>query len=421
MDPGERAAMAWGPFPPLRARLFLLILLVALPVVGLAFHSGRLFGLGVATLLAVAGAWLASDRLVLRQMRSLIDGSAAARGQAEEDRLARAAADRANQAKSEFVSRLSHELRTPLNAILGFAQLLEMDALSPEQQEHVVQILKGGRHLLGLIGEALDFARIDAGRLAISPEPVAVKELLQESADLIAPLAAAAGLRIAGDWAATPERFVQADRQRLKQVLLNLLSNAVKYNRPAGVVTLAYRDDGPGRLRIAVTDTGPGIPAERAARLFMPFERLGAEARQIEGTGLGLALSRRLVDLMGGALGVESIPGEGSTFWVALPLTEAPLDGFERTGAEPQEPAGVRRPTRVRTVLYVEDNLSSLRLVQRLLARRPGIRLMPAIQGRLAMDLAREHRPDLIVLDLHLPDMPGEEVLRALKEDPQTR
>jgi len=342
----------------------------------------------------------------------------AARRQAEEERLARAAAVEANLAKSEFVSRLSHELRTPLNAILGFAQLLEMEPLTPEQREHVCQVLKGGRYLLDLVREALDYARIEAGRMTVSPEPVEVREVLREAAELMAPLAAASGVTMRGEWESTPERFVRADRQRLKQVLLNLLSNALKYNRPGGVVTLACSDRGTG-LRIAVSDTGPGIAPERLARLFVPFERLGAESGDVEGSGLGLALSRRLVDLMGGSLGVDSTVDGGSTFWVDLPLTEGPLPWLERAGAADSPAASVTAGTQ--TVLYAEDNLASFRLVQRLLARRPGVRLLPAILGRLAIDLAREHRPDLIVLDLHLPDLSGEEVLRALKADPQTR
>jgi len=333
---------------------------------------------------------------------------------------ARHAADHANQAKSEFLSRMSHELRTPLNAVLGFAQLLQMDALSEEQRESVDHIDKGGRHLLGLINEVLDIARIEAGRLAISLEPVPVQLLVQESLDLIAPLAAAERIELDGNLAGTPERHVQADRQRLKQVLLNLLSNAVKYNRTGGAVTLSYDETPTGRLRISVTDTGPGIAPEKMERLFTPFERLDVDQTAVEGSGLGLALSKRLAEAMGGTLGVESSVGRGSTFWVELPLVEdwvKQLDGSE--GAPAQKEVDSSR--RARVVLYVEDNLSNLKLIERVVAHRPEVRLLPAMQGRLGLDLAREHRPDLILLDLHLPDMPGEEFLLRLRAMPETR
>jgi signal transduction histidine kinase/CheY-like chemotaxis protein len=333
---------------------------------------------------------------------------------------ARHDADHANQAKSEFLSRMSHELRTPLNAVIGFAQLLEMDALSAEHRESVGHILKGGRHLLELINEVLDIARIEAGRLAISPEPVSVNLLVKESLDLIAPLAVKEHVHLDGNLAETSERHVQADRQRLRQVLLNLLSNAVKYNRKGGAVTFSYEETPEARLRIKVTDTGPGISAEKMERLFTPFERLGVERTSVEGTGLGLALSKRLVEAMDGKLGVESTVGRGSTFWVELPLVESLTKQSDRGEGVPTPGELVgSRPARV--VLYVEDNLSNLRLIERVLAHRPDIRLHPAMQGRLGLDLAREHRPDLILLDLHLPDMPGEELLLRLRAIPETR
>ncbi len=239
---------------------------------------------------------------------------------------ARAEAERANLAKSEFLSRMSHELRTPLHAVLGFAQLLEMDELRPEQGESVRQILRAGHHLLELINEVLDIARIEAGRVAISLEPVQVGELVREALDLMAPAAAEKHIRVHGEAAASPA-CVRADRQRLKQVLLNLLSNAVKYNRPGGRVEVALHAPAPGRLRLLVSDTGPGIPADRLERLFRPFERLGVEQAGMEGVGLGLALSKRLVEAMDGQIGVESAPGAGSTFWVELPAVPDPLLG----------------------------------------------------------------------------------------------
>lgn len=336
-----------------------------------------------------------------------------------QDAIARARdADRASQAKSEFLSRMSHELRTPLNAILGFGQLLQMDPLSPKQHEHVEDILTGGRHLLELINEVLDITRIEAGRLTISPEPVSVREIVQESLGLIAPLSVQEDVQLEDETAGIPEQFVVADRQRLKQVLLNLLSNAVKYNRKGGLVAVSCETMPEGRLRIKVSDTGPGIAQEQLERLFVPFERLGAEQTAIEGTGLGLALSKRLVEAMGGTLGVDSIVDQGSSFWVELALAE---------GAGPQERQplpGLAEPQpshTVGTILYIEDNLSNLKLVQNLIDLRPGIQIIPAMQGRLGLDLARQHRPELILLDVNLPDMRGDEVLRRLKAAPETR
>ncbi len=243
-------------------------------------------------------------------------------------RVAREEANRANQAKSDFLSQMSHELRTPLNAILGFSQLLEMDSLSPDQHDNVEQVLKGGRYLLNLINDVLDIARIEAGRLAISLEPVPVKEVVQESLALILPIAADRGVLLEEKPGGIPDRFVHADRQRLKQILLNLLSNAVKYNNNKGGRVIVSSEEIPGgRLRLNVSDNGPGIPAEKLKRAFTSFERLGAEQTGVEGTGLGLALSRRLADAMGGSLGVDSTVGRGSTFWIELPLVEGPAVG----------------------------------------------------------------------------------------------
>ncbi len=248
------------------------------------------------------------------------------RKRAEEALWKAGVAERANQAKSEFLSRMSHELRTPLNAILGFAQLLGMDSLSPEQREGVGHILKGGQHLLELINEVLDIARIEAGRLAIALEPVSLKDVVTEAVELITPLAAKANVHLNVAAASFGEQSILADHQRIKQVLLNLLSNGIKYNHAGGTVSLSYEKTPEGRLRIHVRDTGPGIPLERMERLFTPFERLGAEQAGVEGTGLGLALSRRLVEAMGGNLGVDSAVGRGSTFWVELAVPGGPAE-----------------------------------------------------------------------------------------------
>jgi len=343
------------------------------------------------------------------------------RKKAEEARLAREAADRANQAKSEFLSRMSHELRTPLNAILGFAQLLEMDRLTPQHHDWVDRILAGGRHLIDLINEVLDIARIESGHLPLSPEPVPVAVAVQESLDLIRPLAAERDVQLRDGLMVGADLHVLADRQRIKQVLLNLLANAVKYNRPDGTVLLAVTVTPEDRVRISVTDSGAGIPPSQVQHLFTPFERLGAEQTGIEGTGLGLALSRRLVEAMGGTLGVESTVGQGSTFWVELARSHDPLQQLEAKRKDLRAAGGGELSQPARLVLYIEDNLSNLHFVEEVIALRPAIRLLSAMQGRLALDLAREHRPDLILLDLHLPDISGEEVLRRLQAAPETR
>ena len=327
---------------------------------------------------------------------------------------ARLEAERANRAKSEFLSRMSHELRTPLNAILGFGQLLEMDELTEHQQDAVRQILKGGGHLLSLINEVLDIARIEVGRMQLSLEPVAVDELVADAAGLVRPLADQRGVAIEILDAVEGERFVIADRQRLQQVLLNLLSNAVKYNRERGMVRCSIRDVEGGRLRVDVEDQGMGIPAEELARLFVPFERLGVEKSGVEGTGLGLALSKQLVDAMGGTLEVESVPGEGSTFSVRLPIGTAPAwTGDVLTGS-------IADASPTRTVLCIDDNPAHLKVIERLVAHRPGIRLLSALTGGLGVDLARTHRPDAILLDVGLPDTSGHDVLRRLRAEPAT-
>ncbi|MGH7617243.1 MAG: MHYT domain-containing protein [Gemmatimonadaceae bacterium] len=329
---------------------------------------------------------------------------------------AREVAEAASRAKSEFLSRMSHELRTPLNAILGFGQLMELDASTPAQQENADHILKAGRHLLALINEVLDITGIEAGRLHISAEPVSVSTLVDEVVGLVGALTAQQRITLTVDRRRIGDHFVQADRQRLKQILLNLTANAVKYNRLDGSACIALDVTADGRARIVVEDTGRGLAPEQIARLFTPFDRLGAEATGVEGTGLGLALSQRLAEAMGGTIGVRSVAGVGSTFWVELPRAENPLSRLtpDAVAAPPADP--IDGPRVMRTVLYVEDNLSNLTLVQRILAPRGDITLIPAMQGGLALELARLHQPDLILLDLHLPDIPGEDVLRQLRQ-----
>jgi CheY-like chemotaxis protein len=330
------------------------------------------------------------------------------------------AAEAANQSKSEFLSRMSHELRTPLNAVLGFSQLLELDELTPDQEQAVGQITKGGRHLLDLINEILDISQIETGKLTLSPEAVNVREVVAECVDLVRPLAAERGVHLLGGELAACGHHVFADRQRLKQILLNLLGNGIKYNRDGGTVSISCSQPNPGRLRIQVTDTGPGIPREQFGLLFTPFERLGAEQSTIEGTGIGLALSRRLAEVMGGTLDVDSTVGRGSTFSVEFPIVEAPLERVERLDELGGTPVITTDEIERPAVLHIEDNLSNIKLIERVLAQRPGMTLIPAMQGRLGLELARQHRPLLILLDLNLADISGEEVLHVLRDDPVT-
>jgi len=335
--------------------------------------------------------------------------------------VAKLEAERANRAKSDFLSRMSHDLRTPLNAILGFAQLLEMDNLNMEQREGVRLILKGGAHLLGVINEILDIARIESGHMSLSPEPVSISDIVAHVFELVRPLAVQRCIAFDDDTVTVcGSRHVMADRQRLTQILLNLLSNAVKYNRDAGRVRLSCEDVPDGRLRIKVSDTGAGISPEKLELLFQPFERLGAEHSGIEGTGLGLVMSKGLAEAMGGALGVESEVDRGSTFWVELALADPAAETAASSVLAPSDASGQDSGV-TGTVLYIEDNISNRRLMERLAARRPGVRLVGVTHGQAGLDVARTSQLDLILLDLHLPDMPGEEVLRRLREDPGTR
>ena len=337
--------------------------------------------------------------------------------QAAELREAKELAERANDAKSEFLSRMSHELRTPLNAILGFGQVLEMDGLSDGQRQPVQYILESGRHLLGLINEVLDIARIEAGGVSVHSEPVAVGALLSDVIATVAPMAAERSLRVRLE-PVDAECLVVADRQRLKQVLLNLLSNAIKYNREGGDVVVGCERAGP-RLRISVRDTGAGIAAERLAEAFAPFARLGAERSGVEGTGLGLSLSRQLMEAMAGTLTVHSEVGVGSTFTAELLVAQVgeAADGESASGSDGELEPEARPAVRL---LYIEDDVTNISLIERILERRPAITVEATGQGRLGIEFARHHEPGLIVLDLHLPDLGGEQVLRELRDDRRT-
>lgn len=339
---------------------------------------------------------------------------------ASEQRLEaiRQAAERASRAKSEFLSRMSHELRTPLNAILGFSQLLEMDELPMQQADAVGHILRAGRHLLELINEVLDIARIEAGHLDLALVPVDLDDIARESVELTRTMAERADISVRVDADPAQGLAAMADRQRLLQVLLNLVSNGIKYNRTGGRVDVSCSvDDEAGtRVRIAVADTGYGIRPDRINRVFEPFDRLGVEQFGVEGTGVGLSLSKHLVEQMGGTVEFDSVQDVGSTFVVRLPIAVV-SGGARRHGASSRTEGGTRPRF---TVLLVEQNLSSLEMVERVLSRRPGVTVLAAMHGRLGLDLARENRPDLVLLDAQLPDMSGAMMLERLEEDPVT-
>ncbi|MEG8232698.1 ATP-binding protein [Pseudomonas orientalis] len=330
---------------------------------------------------------------------------------------AREEAERASRAKSEFLSRMSHELRTPLNSILGFAQLLDLDSAAG-QKAQVGHILRAGQHLLTLINEVLDIAKIEAGRLPLNIEPIPLAGTLQEALALVSPMAADAGIQLQALPTLAADIGIVADRQRLTQVLLNLLSNAIKYNRPQGQVSIEVKIEGQ-RIGVSVCDTGKGIAANHIGQLFKPFERLGADPN-VEGSGLGLALSKSLLEKMKGGLSVHSQPDIGSRFTLELPFVRVQTSGDLAAAVidtTPVRPA----PALQGKVVYIEDNLSSLALIETLLHRRPGIKLLSSMQGQLGLDLAAQHAPRLILLDVSLPDIDGLTVLQRLRRSAITR
>jgi signal transduction histidine kinase/ActR/RegA family two-component response regulator len=333
---------------------------------------------------------------------------------------ARDAAMRATWAKNSFLSSTSHELRTPLNSILGFAQLLQMSQLSEEDNDGVERILGAGRHLLALINELIDIARIESGDLSLSLEPVLVQPLITESSQLMAPIAAERSIRIIAQ-CAHPALAIHADRQRLSQVLVNLISNAVKYNHRGGSITISCQEGGTGQAFIVVTDTGPGLSPENIERIFIPFERLGAEQTAVEGTGIGLPLARSLTEAMRGQLTVSSVPGQGAAFTVCLPrapdLVHVPAPGLAPASraAAPRAPAGASL-----SILYIEDNPANVEVVSRFLQSRPNATLRSETSGLAGLAYAIRDLPDLILLDLHLPDLQGDQVLSELKAEPAT-
>ncbi len=355
----------------------------------------------------------------LSRAKGLLDSRAALlERRADELIAARDEALRATQAKNAFLSNTSHELRTPLNAVLGFTQLLQLSDLGQEDGESVERILAAGRHLLALINELIDIARIESGEFSLSVEPVRVNSLVEETCQLMAPLAAERSITI-GQYCPEPGLAVHADRQRLGQILLNLVNNAIKYNRQDGAVSILCRSDGQDRVSVVVTDTGPGISDANLERIFVPFERLGAEQSGIEGTGIGLPLALALALAMGGQLSASSTVGEGASFTVTLPrapdIIQVPDDAVPAARAVAASPgAGVVR------VLYIEDNPANIEVVSRFVKSRPSIQLQSARSGRAGLERAIREVPDLVLLDLHLPDLGGYEVFRRLRAEPAT-
>jgi PAS domain S-box-containing protein len=333
---------------------------------------------------------------------------------------AMAMAEKANLAKSDFLSSMSHELRTPLSAILGFAQLIEsgLPLPTPSQKRSVDQILQAGWYLLDLINEILDLALIESGKLSLSLEPVSLAEVMRECETMIESQADKRGISVNFPKLDQPT-YVNADRTRLKQVFINLLSNAIKYNTERGSVSLKVATLNPQRIRISVSDTGEGLSSEKVDQLFQPFNRLGQQANTEQGTGIGLVMTKRLVELMGGLIGVESEVGQGSTFWIEMDMTgepqTAPLSGPSLALPAP----GPTHP-QARTLLYVEDNPANLMLVEDLIARRPDLRLLSARDGISGIAIAKASLPDFILMDINLPGISGITALKILSDDPLT-
>ena len=353
-----------------------------------------------------------------RQLLTLNDEFEKQRGVAHEAKLQ---AEKANRAKSDFLSSMSHELRSPLNAILGFAQLLESDAPppTPVQNESIAQILHAGWHLLKLINEILDLAKIESGQVPLATEPVSLTEVILECRDMIEPQGQQYGIQMIIPLFDTP-CFVHADRTRVKQVLINLLSNAIKYNSTPGTVEVVCDEGISGRTRVSIRDTGAGLDADQVAQLFQAFNRLGQESGGKEGTGIGLVVAKRLIELMGGAIGVVSSVGGGSVFWFELITVAEPYLSREESAIAAQPQPQAAHGEQLQTLLYVEDNPANLKLVEQIIARHPEMRLLTATNGTRGIEIARESQPEVILMDINLPGINGFGALDILRSDPVT-
>ena len=330
-------------------------------------------------------------------------------------------AERANDAKSEFLSSMSHELRTPMNAILGFSQILAMDIQDEQSKQNVEEIYSAGQHLLELINEVLDLSKIETGNLEISQEKIGLNPLFDECFTLIKPLAIKRNIRIIDHRTTCKSHTIVADYTRFKQIILNLLSNAVKYNRDNGSITINCETVSTTRLHISITDTGIGLSAAQQELLFKPFERIGAETTEVEGTGIGLVITKRLVEIMGGAIGVNSQPGRGSTFWIEINLAEG-----DAQHAIPSPPSKEMEeikvsPSSVKTILYIEDNPSNLRVVTQAIEKQTPYMLISAPNASLGLDLAESQQPDLILMDINLPGMDGFQAMKQLQLNKETQ
>lgn len=342
----------------------------------------------------------------------------------EELRVAKEEAEKANNAKSDFLSSMSHELRTPLNSILGFSQLISTDPdlpLDKEQQDSIDQISRAGNHLLDLINEVLDLSKIETGAMTMSIEGVVIGSTFDEVISLTETHAATRNINVSIDYENVRYQILRADHTRLRQVLLNLLSNAVKYNVEDGSVHLSCTATDEGLFRVSVRDSGPGLTSAQLGDIFEPFNRLGAERTEIEGTGIGLTITKRLIEMMGGQMGVDSEVGAGTTFWFELPRGEAPTDVIEVVAEKSDEPLAVHHEGAPRKVLYVEDNPSNLRLMERIIDRRPDLELLSAHNAEFGLELARTRAPDIILMDINLPGMNGFDALDLLRRDKRTK